>query len=317
MTTAEPAAAWPGSEVARQTLAIRAREPLVPHTTFRIGGAAEWFCDAPTADDLRTAVAAATGAGVPVTVLGGGSNVLIGDGGVRGLVVRPRERRIELVRPGIVRASAGVTLNGLVRWTISRGLAGLEGWAGTPGTVGGAVYGNAHFRDRLLSEVVAAVGMAGPDGADRVAPAGAMAFGYDASRLQHTGEVALWVEFAVGEADPAALRARAREALAYRKGTQPLGVPSAGCIFRNPGPRSSRLPAGVPASAGALIDRAGLKGTAIGNARVSHRHANFIVGGPGASARDVRALVDLCRTRVEAAFGVVLRREVVYLGEFS
>lgn len=316
MRTAEPAP-WPGSEAAAQAPAIRAWEPLAPYTTFRIGGAAEWFCDAPTAGALRSAVAAAAGSGVPVTVLGGGSNVLIGDGGVRGLVVRPRERRIELVRPGIVRASAGVTLNGLVRWTIGRGLAGLEGWAGTPGTLGGAVYGNAHFGGRLLSEVVAAVGVAGPDGAERVAPAGAMAFGYDASRLQQTGEVALWVELAVGEADPAALRIRAREAIAYRKRTQPLNVPSAGCIFRNPDPRTSRLPGGGPASAGALIDRAGLKGTAIGSARVSRRHANFIEGGPGASARDVRALVDLCRARVEAAFGVVLRREVVYLGEFS
>ena len=144
-----------------------------------------------------------------------------------------------------------------------------------------------------------------------------MAFGYDASRLQDTGEVALWVEFAVCEGDPAALRARAREALAYRKRSQPLSVPSAGCIFRNPDPGTTGLPGDVPVSAGALIDRAGLKGAAIGSARVSHRHANFIVGSPGASARDVRALVDLCRARVKATFGVVLRREVVYLGEFS
>lgn len=314
--TAVPAAAWPVSDEVRRPPAIRAREPLAPYTTFRIGGAAEWFCDALTAADLRHAVAAATGAGIPVTVLGGGSNVLVGDGGVRGLVVRPRERRVELVRPGIVRASAGVTLNGLVRWTVSRGLEGLEGWAGTPGTVGGAVCGNAHFRGRLVSEVVAAVGMAEPDGSERVAPAGAMGFGYDASRLQHSGEVALWVDFLVGEADPGGLRVRAREALAYRKRTQPLSVPSAGCIFRNPDPCAG-LPGGMPASAGALIDRAGLKGAAIGGARVSPRHANFIVGGPGASARDVRALVDLCRTRVEAAFGVVLHREVVYLGEFA
>ena len=317
MTTASPAAAWPGSGVAAGALAIRAREPLAPCTTFRIGGAADWYCDAPTARHLRDAVAAASEAGVPVTVLGGGSNVLIGDGGVRGLVVRPRERRIELVRPGVVRASAGVTLNRLVRWTIGRGLAGLEGWAGTPGTVGGAVHGNAHFRGRLLSEVVAAVGTVAPDGAERAVAAGAMAFGYDASRLQHTGEVALWAEFAVGEAEPAVLRARAREALAYRKRTQPLNAPSAGCIFRNPDAAAAELPPGVPASAGALVDRAGLKGTAIGSARVSERHANFIVGGPGASARDVRALVELCRARVEATFGVVLRREVVYLGEFS
>ena len=291
--------------------------PLAPCTTFRIGGAADWFYDAPTAADLRRALAAAARAGIPVTVLGGGSNVLVGDGGVRGLVVRSRERRIELARPGVVRAAAGVTLNGLVRWTIGRGLAGLEGWAGTPGTVGGAVYGNAHFGGRLLSEVVTAVGLAGPDGAERTAPAGAMAFGYDASRLQETGELALWVEFAVGEGDPAALRTRARDALAYRKRTQPLNVASAGCIFRNPDPDAAGLPAGVPPSAGALIDRAGLKGAAIGGARVSPRHANFIVADPSASAGDVRALIDLCRARVEAAYGVALRREVVCLGDFS
>ena len=315
MTTVELGRVW--SAEGAQPLAVRSQESLGPYTTFRIGGAAEWFLDAPTAGALRCALATASGAGVPVTVLGGGSNVLIGDGGVRGLVVRSRERRIELVRPGVVRASAGATLNGLIRWTVSHGFAGLEGWAGTPGTVGGAVYGNAHFRGHLLSEAVAAVGMAAPDGVERVAPADAMAFGYDASRLQRTREVALWVEFAVREADPAPLRARAREALAYRKRTQPLNVPSAGCIFRNPDPGTAGLPPDVPPSAGALIDRAGLKGTAIGAARVSERHANFIVGGPGASARDVRALVDLCRARVAAAFGVVLRREVVYLGEFS
>ena len=314
MTTAELEWAGPASW-ARADPPIRSRHALAPYTTFRIGGAAEWFCDAPTAGDLRRVLASAAAAGVPVTMLGGGSNVLIGDGGVRGLVVRSRERSIEVVRPGIVRASAGVTLNGLVRWTIARGLAGLEGWAGTPGTVGGAVHGNAHFRGRLLSEVVTAVGTAAPDGAERVAPADAMEFGYDASRLQHSGEVALWAEFAVRDAHPASLRVRARDALSYRKRTQPLNVPSAGCIFRNPDP--TRLPAGVPASAGALIDRAGLKGTRLGGAGVSHRHANFIVGGPGARAADVRALIDLCQARVAAIFGVVLRREVVYLGEFS
>ena len=316
MTTAELRRAWPASQ-AKADPPIRPEHPLAPYTTFRIGGAAEWFCDAPTASDLRRALATAAEAGVRVTVLGGGSNVLVGDGGVRGLVVRPRERRIALVRPGVVRASAGVTVNGLVRWTLGRGLAGLEDWAGTPGTVGGAVCGNAHFRGRLLSEVVATVGMAAPGGAERIAPAEAMEFGYDASRLQHTGEVALWAEFAVRESDPSALRTQAREALAYRKRTQPLNVPSAGCIFRNPDPVPAHLPADVPASAGALIDRAGLKGTRIGGARVSERHANFIVGGAGACARDVRALIDLCQARVEEVFGVVLRREIVYLGEFS
>jgi UDP-N-acetylmuramate dehydrogenase len=143
-----------------------------------------------------------------------------------------------------------------------------------------------------------------------------MGFGYDRSRVQQTGEVVLCVEFLVGPGDRDALRTQARESLAFRKRTQPLSLASAGCIFQNPHPADPNLPRGVPPSAGALIDRAGLKGAACGNARVSTVHANFVVNEGGATARDVAALVERVRQAVAAQFGVQLKEEIVRLGEF-
>jgi UDP-N-acetylmuramate dehydrogenase len=215
-----------------------------------------------------------------------------------------------------VRADAGATVNGLVRWTINHGAAGLEAWAGTPGTVGGGIYGNAHFNGRLLGDLVESARLVSVDGTIADVPASDMDFGYDRSRLQRTREVLLWAIFRVSSGDPAALRATARQSLAFRKRTQPLETPSAGCIFQNPDPAQDRVPSDIPPSAGALIDRAGLKGVGRGGARVSLTHANFIVNEGGATAADIRALVDLCRNRVRERFGVELREEIVTLGEF-
>ena len=262
-------------------------------------------------------VGAARLLGLPVTLLGGGSNVLVSDTGVRGVVVRYRHGEIAETSPGLVRAAGGATLNGLVRWTISRGFAGLEAWAGTPGTVGGAICGNAHFRGRLMSEMVAAVGLLDENGETRRVTPDRMGFGYDRSRVQETGEVVVWAEFAVAHARVTDLRAEARSSLRFRKRTQPLGVPSAGCAFRNPDPGRVRIPAGVQCAAGALIDAAGLKGCVVGGARVSRKHANFIVTEPGARAQDVRALIARCRADVAAKYGVTLAPEVMFLGEFD
>ena len=296
---------------------IRCREPLAPLTTLRVGGRADWFVDSRSGQEVAAAVGAAHRLDLPVTLLGGGSNVLVSDAGVRGLVVRFRHGEIAETAPGVVRAAAGVTLNGLVRWTINRGLAGLEAWAGTPGTVGGAVCGNAHFGGRLIGELVTAVGLLVPGGGVRRVTRDRMGFGYDRSRVQETGEVVLWAEFGVQDAAVADLRAEARSSLRFRKRTQPLDAPSAGCVFRNPDPVRVRLPAGVPCAAGALVDGAGLKGRAVGGACVSHVHANFIVTDPGARARDVRILIERCRAEVAAKFGVTLAPEVVFLGEFD
>jgi UDP-N-acetylmuramate dehydrogenase len=149
-------------------------------------------------------------------------------------------------------------------------------------------------------------------------PGGDLGFAYDRSRLQQSGEVLLSAAFGLVEGcDPAALRGTARASLAQRKRTQPLDVPSAGCVFQNPDPARDAVPPGIPCSAGALVDRAGLKGRAVGGARVSPAHANFIVNDGSATAADIRALVRLCREAVRERFGVVLREEIRYLGEFE
>jgi UDP-N-acetylmuramate dehydrogenase len=215
-----------------------------------------------------------------------------------------------------LRADAGATINGLVRWSIGHGLQGLEAWAGTPGSVGGAIAGNAHYGGRNIGELVADVLLVGQDGVAAVVPRAEMEFAYDRSRVQRTREVVVWAEFCVTPGAPDALRERARASLAHRKRTQPLDTPSAGCVFQNPDPARDPVPAGMPASAGALVDRAGLKGHRIGGARVSPTHANFFVNDGSATASDIRALVEHVREAVRRRFEVELRDEIVMLGEF-
>jgi UDP-N-acetylmuramate dehydrogenase len=287
---------------------------LAPLTTFKIGGPADWLVDVQGEEEIRAALEAAAAAGMPVVVLGGGSNLLVADAGVRGLVLRVRGGQVVQVAADRIRADAGVTINGLVRWTLVAGQAGLEAWAGTPGTVGGAIHGNAHFRGRPIAALVSGVIVVTREGRVQELAASAMEFGYDYSRLQRTGEVLVSADFLVQPGDTASLRAVARESLAFRKRTQPLASPSAGCIFQNPDPARDRVPDGVPCSAGALVDRAGLKGRAEGRARVSTTHGNFIVNEGGASAADVRSLIAICKARVAEAFGVELREEIVYAG---
>ncbi len=209
-----------------------------------------------------------------------------------------------------------MTINGLVRWTVGRGLAGLEAWAGTPGTVGGAIYGNAHYGGRNIGDLVRQVEVLSGTGHPSVLHASALGFAYDTSRLQTTREVLVWAEFGVAKASPEALRAVARKSLHHRKQTQPLALPSAGCLFQNPDPARDPVPAGMPASAGALIDAAGMKGFRVGGAMISVVHANFVVNDRSARAADVRALAAAARTAVRERFGVELRDEVVYLGRF-
>jgi len=301
---------------------VRTNVPLAPLTTFHVGGPADVLVEAHTEQDLHIVALVARGVGAPLTILGGGSNVLIGDRGIRGVVVLVRDRTVEQVDEHGVRAAAGLTINGLVRWTVGRGLAGLEAWAGTPGTVGGAIHGNAHFRGRNISDLVREVRVLMPgrgvlDPGDVCdLPVGEMGFAYDTSRLQGSGEVALSAVFNVTPGKTEELRATARESLAFRKRTQPLDVPSAGCIFQNPDPAREQVPDGIPPSAGALIDRAGLKGSTSGGARVSPTHGNFIVHDGAASAAQIRELIDRCKSGVASRYGVQLREEIVYLGEF-
>ena len=294
---------------------VRRDTSLAPLTTFKVGGPADWLVDVHQGDALEQATAIARSAGLPLVVLGGGSNVLVSDEGVRGIVVRVHGGEVREIDSASVRADAGVTINGLVRWTVNRGIAGLEAWAGTPGTVGGAIYGNAHFKGRLIGELIGAVRVITVHGVAQDLSHEEMEFGYDYSRLHRTHEIVVSADFRVSAGEPSVLRATARESLAFRKRTQPLESPSAGCIFQNPSPGRDSVPDGIPPSAGALVDRAGLKGAREGAARVSTTHANFIVNEGGATARDIRALIERCKSEVRAQFGVVLREEIVYLGE--
>src|SRR5262245_37072952 len=293
---------------------VQPGESLAPLTTFKLGGPADVLLTLDRAEELQQAVALASAQDVPVTIIGGGSNLLIADQGIRGLVIRVRGGEVRQIGPARVRADAGVTINGLVRWTIAHSLASLEAWAGTPGTVGGAIYGNAHFQGRNISDLVDGVCVMSRDGQlYEVAPAD-MEFAYDYSRLHQTGEIVVAADFRVVPGEPARLRAIARESLAYRKRTQPLSMSSAGCIFQNPSPERDTLPADVPWSAGALVDRAGLKGAREGHARVSSTHGNFIVNEGSASAGEVRELIERCKQDVYRKYGVRLREEIVSMG---
>jgi len=178
------------------------------------------------------------------------------------------------------------------------------------------VFGNAHFGGRLIGELIRSVRLVGRDGAITDVPVSAMAFGYDRSRLQTTGEILLSADFRVTAGEASALRATARESLAFRKRTQPLDSRSAGCVFQNPQRGEDHVPAGIPWSAGALVDRAGLKGKAVGGAEVSPAHGNFVVNRGSATAADIRSLIEACRREVRDQFGVSLREEIVYLGEW-
>ena len=291
--------------------------PLAGLTTFRTGGSADWLLETSDPADIVTAVRVTRMLDLPLTVFGGGSNVLVGDAGVRGLVVRVRHGTIAANGTAVVRADGGVTLNGLVRWAIQRGMAGLERWAGTPGTVGGAIYGNAHFDGLMVGDMVTKVGLVDRTGSILRVSGSEIAFDYDESRVQHTGEFVLWAEFDVVAGDPTKLRAAARESLAFRKRTQPLAQASAGCVFQNPSVTDGSLRDGVPRTAGALIDGAGLKGCRVGGAVVSTIHGNFIVSDGAATSADVRALIDHCRGAVADRFGVLLREELVYVGVFG
>jgi UDP-N-acetylmuramate dehydrogenase len=295
---------------------LRRDVPLAPYTTFRIGGPADVLYDATTADELATAVQAARGAGIPVFVLGLGANILVGDGGFRGLVVRNRANRISISDDGLVRAESGATIAELIRQTVAAGWSGLEHYVGIPSTVGGAVWQNLHFlspaperaRTMFIEEVVTAVDLLMPDGTRQTVDRAAMHFGYDISRLHGSGEIALAVEFQLTRSEQESLQRILQENLSWRGARHPWLEfhPSAGSIFKKI--------EGV--GAGRLVDQCGLKGHRIGDAQISHMHANIMVNLGHATAADVRALIAHAQDAVSSRFDQRLEPEIGFIGEF-
>jgi UDP-N-acetylmuramate dehydrogenase len=296
---------------------LRLAEPLAPYTTFRIGGPADVLYDATTDEELASAVLAARRERIPVFVLGLGANILVGDLGVRGLVVRNLARGVASLGGGRLRAESGVIVADLIHHAVSAGLGGLEHYVGIPSTVGGAVWQNLHFlspapeRDRtmFIEEVVESVDLLGPDGRRWTATRKEMGFGYDVSRLHAADEVALAVTFSLVPRDPAVMHRIMQENLAWRGSRHPWleHHPSAGSIFRKI--------EGV--GAGRLVDQCGLKGHRIGGAQISHIHANIMVNLGGATAADVRALIALAQRAVHERFGQRLVPEIGFIGEFA
>ena len=296
---------------------LRLREPLAPYTTFRIGGPADVLYDATTDDELASAVQAAREHGIPCFVLGLGANILVGDLGVRGLVVRNVASHVRMLDDVRLRAESGTVVADLIRRTVAAGLSGLEHYVGIPSTVGGAVWQNLHFlspapereRTMFIEEVVESVELLGVGGERISADREAMAFGYDVSRLHTSGEVALAVTFRLERGDPATLHRIMQENLSWRGSRHPWLEyhPSAGSIFRKI--------EGV--GAGRLIDQCSLKGYRIGGAQISHIHANIMVNLGGATASDVRALISHTQRAVAERFDQFLEPEIGFIGEFA
>lgn len=295
---------------------IRLSVPLAPYTTFRIGGPADVLYDATSADALATAVATARRLGVPWFILGLGANILVGDRGFRGLVIRNAARRVEFQADGVVRAESGAVVADLIPATVERGLSGIEHFVGIPSTVGGAVWQNLHFlspapereRTMFIAEVVRDVEVIDPQGTRRAVSRDEMRFGYDTSLLHEPGYVALSATFRLHPGDPAAMRRVMEENLAWRGARHPQleTHPSAGSIFKKI--------EGV--GAGRLIDECGLKGFRIGGAQIFPKHANIIVNVGGATAADVRAIIKHVQDTVADRFNQRLEPEIGLIGEF-
>ncbi|HJR40626.1 MAG TPA: UDP-N-acetylmuramate dehydrogenase [Gemmatimonadaceae bacterium] len=295
---------------------LRRDEPLAPYTTFKIGGPADLFYEADSADDLTAAVLASRELDVPYFVLGLGANILIGDRGFRGVVIRNVSRHVRWHEDGRVWSESGVIMADLIRESVRRGLSGLEHYVGIPSTVGGAIWQNLHFlspapereRTMFIAEVFESCDIFSEENERRTVGADYVKFGYDDSVFHHRRDIALAATFRLERKDPAIMHRIMQENLSWRGARHPWLEyhPSAGSIFKKI--------EGV--GAGRLVDQCGLKGFRVGDAQISHIHANIMVNLGHATAKDVRELVATAQKRVEENFGQRLQPEIGFIGEF-
>ncbi len=279
---------------------VREAEPLAPLTWFRLGGPAEFFAEPRSVEELAAIVRRCHETGVGVRVLGGGSNLLVRDDGVGGLVLRLSADVFNeiSVEQGALTAAGGAKLGHVISTAVSAGLAGLETLVGIPGTIGGALHGNAGSRGGDIGQWTSQATVMTRTGEIIERERDELVFSYRHSSLDEL--VILKCQFQLDEDDPEQLTKRMQKQWIVKRAGQPLGAQSAGCIFKNP--------RGI--SAGLLIDQAELKGTRVGGAEVSDRHANFIVADPDAKSADVLRLIELVRSRVAERMGVELELEL-------
>ncbi|MDQ6830909.1 MAG: UDP-N-acetylmuramate dehydrogenase [Gemmatimonadota bacterium] len=291
-------------------------EPLAQYTTFRIGGPADLFYEAMSADALAVAVMGARELALPYFVLGLGANILIGDKGFRGIVIRNRASHTSWSDDGRVWVESGAVMRDLIQESAHRGWSGLEHYVGIPSTVGGAIWQNLHFlspapereRTMFIAEQFESCEILSEEGERKTVGADYVKFGYDDSVFHHRRDIVLAATFRLERGDSAAMQRVMQENLSWRGARHPWldWHPSAGSIFQKI--------EGV--GAGRLVDQCGLKGHQIGDAQISHLHANIIVNLGRATAADVRALIAHTQRCVEEKFGQHLNVEIALIGEF-
>jgi UDP-N-acetylmuramate dehydrogenase len=300
-------------------------EPLARFTTMRVGGPADLFATVHNAHELRALVRFARTRELPHLILGRGSDVVIADGGVRGLVIQVRAEGSRTVDDRYT-AEAGVQMARAATETQRAGLTGLEFGLAIPGTVGGAVWANAGAHDADVAGVLESARVLAADGTETIVPATELGLSYRDSRFKQPAreaesavpgtsddpaggprDVVVDATFRLVPADPETIKARLDEIRHWRQAHQPLGLPSAGSVFRNP----------EGDSAGRLIEAAGMKGTRIGGAVISEKHANFIVNDQKGSAADVRRLAERVRAEILARDGVALEFEIEFVGDWT
>jgi len=275
------------------------------YTTLKLGGTADWLAFPRSAAEIAELFAEAGAAGLPVSVIGHGSNVLVLDGGIRGLVIRIDKNMKNIRREGNrLTAAAGAMLGAVAGFAAENGLTGLEFASGIPGTVGGAVTMNAGAYGGEMKDVVVRVDGILPDGTEMSLSGEEMRFGYRRSAVKDLNLIVTEVTMELAEGDPAAIRAKMSELNRQRAEKQPLDVPSAGSTFKRP----------EGFYAAALIDQCGLKGYSVGGAQVSMKHAGFLVNS-GDSSRDYLELVRTVQRIVRERAGVELETEIRIIGE--
>lgn len=295
---------------------VKRDEPLAPYTTFRIGGPADVFYETGSADDFANAITASRDLQVPYFVLGLGANILVGDKGFRGVVIRNVAKAFKFKDDGKLWVESGAVIGEIIPEAVERGWSGLEHYVGIPSTVGGAVWQNLHFlepepdrkKTMFIADVFDSADLLTEEGERKTVNKSYMQFGYDTSVLHSRKDVALSVTFQLTRGDTAAMHRVMQENLSWRGARHPWLQfhPSAGSIFKKI--------EGV--GAGRLVDQCGLKGFRHGGAQISHIHANIMVNLGSATARDVRELIAIAQSSVKEKFGYELQPEIGFIGEF-
>lgn len=287
---------------------VQEQHILAPYTTFKIGGPADYFVVARTADELAAAVQTAIATETPFFILGGGSDVLIADAGYRGLVIKSEVRMVDIDEDAAqITAGSGVLMSALIRKTLAAELTGLEYAIGVPATLGGAIWANLGARGHELSEFVIDVDVIDAAGKRRTLTNEECAFSYRESIFKQESFTILSARLQLATGERSEIAAQMKELADKRKSTQDVGAWCAGCIFRNPTDQTD-------ISAGQLIDELGLKGFAIGGAAVSETHGNFILNTGEATADEVVQLISYIKQQVRDKRGIQLMEEVEYIG---